>query len=146
MAAEPAYPGGVPAPAIRPRPVAVAVAVALGVGACGGGARSQPTPADGVRAAVSAYLGALAGHDFARACRLMTLAARRDLADTAGVPCARALAAGGGPSGEELGTARREVAGADVRIRGATATIGPIGPAQQALRLRRSGGRWLVAG
>jgi len=33
-----------------------------------------------------------------------------------------------------------------VRIRGAAASLGPLGPAQRALRLQRVGGRWLVAG
>jgi hypothetical protein len=95
---------------------------------------------------VRAYLGALAAHDWAGACRLMTPAARRELADAAGAPCAGALAAGGAEAAAELATARREVAGADVRIRGAAASVGPLGIAQQALRLRRVGGRWLVAG
>jgi hypothetical protein len=99
-----------------------------------------------VRAAVRAYLGALARHDYRRACGLMTAAARRDLADAAGAPCPRALAAGAGAAAEEVASAQREVAGADVRIIGAAATLGPLGPAQRALRLRRVRGRWLVAG
>jgi hypothetical protein len=138
----------VPAPALARRWTAasMAAALALALGACGGSDRPVATPADGVRAAVRGYLGALARHDWAEACRRMTPAARRDLADAAGEPCARALAAGSGGAAEELASAGREVAGADVRIRGATATIGPLGPAQQALRLRRAGGRWLVAG
>jgi hypothetical protein len=76
----------------------------------------------------------------------MTPAARRDLADAAGAPCARALAAGGADGSEELASARREIPGADVRITGTAASIGPLGTAQQSLRLRRVGGRWLVAG
>jgi hypothetical protein len=95
---------------------------------------------------VQGYLGALAAHDWSRACRLMTPAARRDLADAAGAPCPRALAAGGAEAGAELASARRELAGADVRVRGATATVGPLGTAQRDLRLRRVGGRWLVSG
>jgi hypothetical protein len=75
----------------------------------------------------------------------MTAGARRDLADAAGAPCARALANGAALPADELASARREVAGADVRIRGAAASIGPLGTAQQALRLRRAGERWLVA-
>ena len=117
----------------------------LAIAGCGGAHRAPATPADGVRAAVRAYLTALARHDFPRACRLMTPAARRDLADAAGAPCARALAAGGAAA-EELASAQREVAGADVRIRGAAASVGPLGAAQRDLRLRRVGGRWLVAG
>jgi hypothetical protein len=76
----------------------------------------------------------------------MTPAARRELAGAAGSPCGAALAAGGAEAAAELASARREVAGADVRIRGAAASVGPLGTAQQALRLRRVGGRWLVAG
>jgi hypothetical protein len=135
-------------PALARRSCAAALAgvLALAIGACGGGDRPRATPADGVRAAVRAYLGALARHDFAGACRRMTPAARRDLADAAGAPCAQALAAGSGEAAEGLASARREVPGADVRIRGTAASLGPLGPAQRALRLRRVGGRWLVAG
>jgi hypothetical protein len=97
-----------------------------------------------VRAAVAAYLGALAARDWDRACRLMTPGARRDLADAAEAPCPRALEAGA-PSPEELESARRAVPGAVVRVRGSTASIGPFGASQQALRLRRADGRWLVA-
>jgi hypothetical protein len=123
----------------------VTLAVALALAGCGGGDRPRATPADGVRAAVRAYLGALAAHDWPRACRLMTPAARRELADAAGAPCARALEAAGAEAADELASARREVAGANVRISGAAASIGPLGTAQQALRLRRVGARWLVA-
>ena len=114
------------------------------IAGCGGSDRPGATPSDGVRSAVGAYIGALSARDWSRACGLMTAAARRDLADAAGVPCARALASGAAP--EELASARREVAGADVRIRGAAATVGPLGTAQQSLRLRRVGARWLVDG
>jgi len=113
---------------------------------CGAADRPKAAPADGVRAVVRAYLGALAARDWPRACRLMTPAARRDLAEAAGAPCARALSASGAEAADELASARREVAGADVRIRGATATVGPLGTAQRPLRLRRDGARWLVAG
>ena len=74
----------------------------------------------------------------------MTAAARRDLADAAGAPCPRALAAGAAEA-EELASARRELPGARVRIRGTAASIGPLGTAQQALRFERVGARWLVA-
>lgn len=121
-------------------------ALALALSACGGGsAPDRTTPAERVRAAAGAYLGALAAHDWSRACRLMTPAARRDMADAVGAPCPRALAAGAA-SAEELASARREVPGAVVRVRGSAASIGPFGAAQQPLRLERSGGRWLVAG
>ena len=46
---------------------------------------------------------------------------------------------------EELESARRAVPGAVVRVRGSAASIGPFGASQQALRLRRVDGRWLVA-
>lgn len=119
---------------------------ALAAGACGGGgAPEPPSPAGRVRAATDAYLRALAARDWERACRLMTPAARRDIAAAAGAPCPQALSAGASPS-EEVESARRAVAGAVVRVRGAAASIGPFGPSQQALRLRRVGGRWLVAG
>jgi hypothetical protein len=97
-----------------------------------------------VRAAADAYLGALSTGDWSRACRSMTPQARRDLADAAGTSCARALASGA-TSAEELQSARRAVPGAVVHMRGPAASIGPFGAAQQALRLRRVGGRWLVA-
>jgi hypothetical protein len=119
---------------------------ALAIAGCGGSDRPTPTPEDGVRAAARVYLGALASRDWARACTLMTPAARRDLSDAAGAPCPRALAAGGADAAAELASARREIPGADVEIRGVAASIGPLGTAQQALRLRRVGGRWLVAG
>jgi hypothetical protein len=125
----------------------VAVTVAgTALGGCGGGERPAATPADGVRGAVGAYLGALQSRDWPRACAAMTAGARRDIEDAAGAPCARALATGAALGGSELATAAREVAGAEVRIRGATATLGPLGGSPQPLRLRRIGGRWLVAG
>lgn len=129
------------------RAAAVAcAALALALSACGGGsAPRRASPAENVRAATDAYLAALAARDWGRACRLMTPGARRSLADAAGEPCSRALA-GGATSGEDLASARRAVPGAVVRIRGAAASIGPFGASQEALRLRRVGGRWLVAG
>jgi hypothetical protein len=128
------------------RAAAVAcAALALTLAACGGSTLPRTSPAERVRAAADAYLGALAAHDWSRACRLMTPGARRDLADATGTPCTRALAACGS-SAEELASARRAVPGAAVDVRGPAASIGPFGPSQQALRLRRVGGRWLVAG
>ena len=130
-----------------PRPRAAALlAAALALAGCGGGDAPRATPEDGVRAAANAYLGALAARDWQRACGLMTPAARRDLTDAAGASCPRALAAGGAEGAEELASARREIPGADVHIRGTAAAIGPLGTAQQPLRLQRVGGRWLVAG
>ena len=99
-----------------------------------------------MRASTAAYLRALQDRRWARACGLMTTAARRDIEDAAGAPCATALAGGAALGADELATAAREVAGADVRVDGAAATIGPLGGQPQPLRLRRVGGRWLVAG
>ena len=124
---------------------ALALSVALALVACGGSAGPGPTtPADRVRAAADAYLGALSARDWSRACRSMTPQARRDLADAAGTSCARALASGA-TSADELQSARRAVPGAVVRVRGSAASLGPFGASQQALRLYRVGGRWLVA-
>jgi hypothetical protein len=129
----------------RRRAGAVVVLAAVAAGGCGGADRPRASPADGVRRTVRAYLGALQARDWPRACALMTEAARRDLEDAAGAQCARALAAGAAGAAQELASAQREVAGADVRISRAVASVGPIGTAQQLLRLRRVGGRWLVA-
>jgi hypothetical protein len=74
----------------------------------------------------------------------MTEGARRDIADAAGTSCERALSRGAVLEGAELESVRREVAGAEVRIRGDSASVGPLGGAQQALRLERVRGRWLV--
>jgi hypothetical protein len=126
--------------------VIAALALAFAVAGCGGDDHPRATPTDGVRAAVRAYLGALQGRDWTRACRLMTATARRDIEDAAGTECAQALASGAALGADEIATAEREVAGAGVRIRGAVATVGPLGSAQQPLRLQRVGGRWLVAG
>lgn len=128
------------------RATAAAVALAVALAGCGGRDRPRPAPEDGVRAAVRGYLGALAAHDWSRACRLMTPGARRDVADAAGTSCPRALATGGADAAAELASAQREVAGADVRISGPRASVGPLGTAQQDLRLQRVGARWLVAG
>jgi hypothetical protein len=118
----------------------------LAVAGCGGDERPRATPQDGVRKAVSGYLGALRARDWARACRSLTPGARRAIEDAAGATCVRALATGSALAGEELASAAREVAGAAVRISGATATLGPLGDLPEPLRLRRVGGRWLVAG
>jgi hypothetical protein len=120
------------------------LASAAALAGCGGDDRPRATPEDGVRAAARAYLGALAARDWPGACRLMTAAARQELAATTGTSCARALASGGTLAAEEVATAEREVAGAEVTIRGASATVGPLAGTQQPLRLRRVDGRWLV--
>jgi len=126
------------------RPTAAVLASAVALAGCGGDDRPRATPEDGVRAAARAYLGALAARDWPGACRLMTAAARQDLAGAAGTSCARALASGGAMAAEKVASAEREVAGAEVSIRGQSATVGPLAGTQQSLRLRRVGGRWLV--
>jgi hypothetical protein len=126
------------------RPAAAVLAGAATLAGCGGGERPRPTPEDDVRAAARAYLGALAARDWPEACELMTETARHDLADATGTSCARALSSGAALAAEELASARREVAGAGVSIRGRSATLGPLGGARQSLRLRRVAGRWLV--
>jgi hypothetical protein len=131
---------------VRGAPVRVAGVAAVGVAGlagCGGGGH-QAAATNAVRGAVSAYLAALAGHDWPQACQLMTDRARRDLAGATGKSCERALSGGAALTGAELGSVRQEVAGARVRIRGASASIGPLGGAGLALRLERVRGRWLV--
>jgi hypothetical protein len=126
--------------------IAALALAALALAGCGGNGGPRAAPGDGVRGAVRAYLGALEARDWARACRLMTAAARRELEDAAGAPCGRALSAGAALAPDELATAARAVPGADVRIEGDAATVGPLGGAPQPLRLRRVGERWLIAG
>jgi hypothetical protein len=131
---------------VRSRAVAAVLLAAAGVGACGGADRPRATPEAAVRASVARYLRTMADRRWARACSLMTAGARRDVAAAAGAPCARALADGAALDGDELATAARAVDGADVRIDGAVATVGPLGGLAVPLRLRRVGGRWLVDG
>ncbi|MDX6722445.1 MAG: hypothetical protein QOD73_849 [Solirubrobacteraceae bacterium] len=119
---------------------------ALTIAGCGGGDRPAPAPADAVRAGAAAYLRALEDGRWDRACARMTGAARREIADAAGASCPRALAGGAALPRDQVATARREVPGADVRIDGATASIGPLGGLPAPLRLQRVGGRWLVSG
>ncbi len=112
---------------------------------CGDG-EAQTTPADRVRQAARAYLGALEAGDWSRTCRLLAESARRDIEAATGSPCQRALAEGAALPPEQAASARREVAGAGVQIRGASAVLGPIGALPQPLRLRRVGRRWLISG
>ena len=120
------------------------VVLVVGLAGCGGGKTAGDGAAADVRGTVRAYLAALAGREWPRACQLMTERARRDIADAAGVSCERALSRGAVLAGAELESVRREVAGAQVRIRGDSASVGPVGGAEQALRLARVRGRWLV--
>jgi hypothetical protein len=124
----------------------VGLLAALALAGCGSGDRERETSTDQVREAASAYLRALQDAQWARACRLMTASARRDIEDEGGASCARALAGGAALPADELAAAGREVAGAQVRVRGTAATIGPLGALPQPLRLERMADRWLVAG
>ena len=124
--------------------LAVGLAAAAAHAGCGG-ADEGPTPGDRVREATSAYLRALQHDRWARACALMTSAARRELG-AAGGSCVRALRGGAALPTDQLASADREVAGATVRIRGRTAAIGPLGDFPQPLRLQNLGGRWLIDG
>jgi hypothetical protein len=64
----------------------------------------------------------------------------------AGLLAALALAGGAALPPDQLAAAGREVAGAQVRVRGKAATIGPLGALPQPLRLERVADHWLVAG
>jgi len=125
--------------------LAAGLAALVAQAACGGGDDDRPTPADRVRDATSAYLGALQQRRWARACGLITSGARRELEAARG-SCAVALRGGATLPSEQLASAGREVAGATVRIRGRTAAIGPLADLPQPLRLERVGGRWLING
>ena len=124
--------------------VGVVGVVVAGLAGCGGGDPERTAAADAVRGSVGAYLAALAGREWPRACRLMTERARHDIAGATGRSCERALSGGAALAGAELETVRQEVAGAHVRIRGTSAWVGPLGGAELALRLARVRGRWLV--
>lgn len=129
--------------------VLAALAAGCGGDGDGGGAEQQQNrsrPADEVRRAATDYLQALRTRDWERACRMMTASARRELEGALGASCPQALSAGGALPTDQLRSIARELPGARVAVRGDTATIGPIGPLQQPLRLRRQGGSWLVAG
>ena len=128
------------------RSLVLALLAASAIAGCGGGATPDAGPAGAVRQAARAYVGALRAADWGRACALMTAPARRELAAEAGARCPRALAAGAALPPDRLAAIGRQLAGARVRVRGRSATIGPLGDAGRPLRLRRAGGRWLVAG
>jgi hypothetical protein len=127
------------------RRVAAFAGVLAALSGCGDG-EAQTTPADRVRLAARAYLGALEARDWPRTCRLLATSTRRDIEGATGSPCERALAGGAALPPDQAASARREVAGAGVQIRGATAVVGPIGALPQPLRLRRVGRHWLISG
>ena len=127
---------------------AVLLVTALAAG-CGGGddeGAASPTPTDEVRRAATTYLQALRGREWERACGLMTADARRDVQDAVGGDCVDALSAGVALPAAELAAIARELPGARVRVRGDSATIGPLGALPLPLRLQRQDGRWLIAG
>lgn len=93
-----------------------------------------------------AYVEALRAREWARACRMMTGAARDSLRDEAGNSCERALEGGGALAPGELDAIRRQLDGARVRVRAGRATLGPLGDGERSLVLERRGARWLVAG
>jgi hypothetical protein len=127
--------------------IAASLVTAAAAAGCGGGDEpARPDPAAQVRSSATAYLQALEQRRWGRACTLMTRAARAELAGADGGSCAQALAGGAALPPDQLGNARRSVPGADVRVAGATASIGPLGELPAPLRLQRVGGRWLVAG
>jgi hypothetical protein len=113
------------------------------VAGCGGDERA-PDPADGVRAAATAYVDALRGERWAVACDRMTPAGREAVAEGGG-SCVAALRAGGALPPEVLGVVSRQLAGAQVRISDAGATLGPVGDLPEPMRFVRRDGRWLVA-
>ena len=112
--------------------------------ACGGD-DPPPDPADEVRAAAIAYVGALRAERWGDACARMTAGARAAVAEGGG-SCARALAAGGALPDDVLGTVARLLPGAEVAVDAGTARVGPVGDLPAPLRLARRDGRWLVAG
>jgi hypothetical protein len=120
-----------------------ALALQALVAGCGGD-DPPPDPADAVRAAATAFVGALREERWDAACAAMTAAARTAVADDAGA-CAAALRDGAALPREDLDTVARQLAGAPVRIEGGRATLGPVGDLPEPLRLERRRERWLVA-
>lgn len=124
----------------------IALLACLAAIGCQSSAPPPPAADEGVRQSARAYVEALRGERWARACTLMTRAARAALREQAGGSCTSALAGGATLTPGELAAIGRQVPGARVEVRGARATLGPLGVGELSLVLERRGGRWLVAG
>lgn len=129
----------------RMRACAVLPLLACAALAACGGDPPPPDPADDVRAAAVAYVGALRAQRWEDACARMTAGARATIAEGGG-SCAGALAAGGALPADVLGTVARLLPGAAVEVEAGRATVGPVGDVPAPLRLVQRDGRWLVAG
>jgi hypothetical protein len=123
-------------------PVLAGAACAL-IAACGGG-DPAPAPEDTVRRAATAYVDTLRSGHWDEACDLMTRAARAAVAEGSG-SCPRALRSGGALPRETLDTVARQLRGAEIRIAGTHARLGPVGDLPDPLRFERRAGRWLLA-
>ena len=124
----------------------IALLACLAIIGCEASSPAQPAGTEPVRQSARAYVEALRSQQWARACGLMTQAAREVLREEAGGSCRRALAEGTALAPGELDAIRRQLAGARVQVRGEHATLGPLGDTGRSLALERRGGRWLVAG
>ncbi|MGH2841622.1 MAG: hypothetical protein ACRDKY_12445 [Solirubrobacteraceae bacterium] len=110
----------------------------------GGGA---PTPADAVRG----YFKAIAGHDAARACNLLSTKVQRQAVASARIPggaakdCARALEKIVAGVRERDLRRLRDVKISKSAVSGDTATVRPSGTTREA-QLTQIGGRWFITG
>jgi hypothetical protein len=129
----------------------VGLLAAAAIAGCGGNdeeeaASEREARAAEVRSAAEDYLQALRRRQWDGACAQMTADARRQLTEAIGGTCAEALSSGAALPTEQLDEIARQIPGARVEVRGDRATIGPLGPLGQPLRLERQGDRWLLAG
>jgi hypothetical protein len=122
---------------------ALACAVCALLVACGD-EDPAPSPEDTVRQAATAYVDALRHEHWDEACGLMTPAARAAVAEGAR-SCPGALRNGRALPRETLDTVARRLPGADVRVSGSRARLGPVGDLPDPLRFERRDGRWLLA-
>ena len=130
-----------------PRALVAALLTLAAPAAAGCGSDEQaPGPDKAVRRSAGQYLDALIGGRWADACRRMTPDARAVVGEErGGAGCEAALSAGEALPAEVLAGARREIAGAPVRIAGPRAELGPVADLPVPLRFERRDGRWLVA-
>ena len=129
----------------------VVLVAAAAIAGCGGNdeeeaAKEREARAADVRGAAEDYLQALRRREWEGACAQMTADARRQLTEAIGGTCEEALSSGAALPTDQLDAIARQIPGAKVEVRGNTATIGPLGPLGQPLRLERQGDRWLLAG